>query len=167
MSENAKCPKICRNLDIRQNTCPSKYTWNLKRAQIRVQSLKTLQKGAKRRHWQNARNLLKRAQFSQMRRTIRFDRWQRNHKWKKKTQQRAQFCANWRNLAQPSAVPKSVQFCFSQPPPPTLHCVPFFETRANLVNEQKLSTCTHFQTHNRYVSLVSSGCFYGSRENAE
>ena len=65
---------------------------------------------------------------------------------------------NRRNLEQPSAISKSVRFCFSQremaqPSQPTLKRAPFFETRANLPNEQKLSKCAHFQTHGNLCSF--------------
>ena len=76
----------------------------------------------------------------------------------KECNQRVQFCANRRNLEQPSAISKSVRFCFSQremaqPSQPTLKRAPFFETRANLPNEQKLIKCAHFQTHGNLCSF--------------
>ena len=106
---------------------------------------------------QNVRNLAKRAEIpvSIVGRKI-LDHLLCNHGCRK-AQQRAQFCANRRNLEQPSAISKSVQFCFSQAPQPTLKRAPFFETRANLPNEQKLSKCAHFQTHKKLCSFDVPG----------
>ena len=114
---------------------------------------------------QNDRNLAKRAEIpvSIVGRKI-LDHLLCNHRCKK-AQQRVQFCADRRNLEQPSAISKSVRFCFSQremaqPSQPTLKRAPFFETRANLPNEQRLSKCAHFQTHGNLCSFDGLGIQY-------
>ena len=74
---------------------------------------------------QNVRNLAKRAEIpvSIVGRKI-LDHLLCNHRCKK-AQQRVQFCADRRNLEQPSAISKSVHFFFSQPSQPTLKRAPF------------------------------------------
>ena len=118
-------------------------------------------------YWQNARNLPKRAHFSQTRRNPCFDRWQQDSGLRvaqpggeKKTQQRAQFCANRRNFAQPSAISKSVQFCFGQPPQPTLKRALFFLNERKFSQRAEIDQTRTFPNAQKFVFVWCSRYIY-------